>query len=134
MIQILWLLVATWSFFMPLEVNQNIVNKNEWVYMNDVAWNTWCNWARRVASHSFNKLWKKFAELKIKDKVTIDWCTYQVVKYDIVEIKWYDRRNLIKNKTLWLQTCADDASKYAYLIEARLIIKKQLNLNKSMKK
>ena len=134
MITLFWLMLATWSFLMPLEVNQNIVNKNEWVYMNDVNWNTWCNWARRVASHSFNALWKKFAKMKMKEKVTMDWCTYQVVKSDIVQIKWYDRRKLMKPQTLWLQTCADDASVYAYLIEAHLITRKQLTLNSSSKK
>lgn len=109
---------------------QEIVDKNQGIYVNDLGTQTGCNGIRYVAAHSFNKLWKKIAEVKIWDKITFDGCNYVAKKSDIVEISGYDTKQLqVKNGTLWLQTCANDWRTYSYLIELSITQKRRLTPN-----
>ena len=124
---IFWIVLATWSRAMHTPTLQEIVDKNQGIYVNDLGSQTGCNWIRYVAAHSFNDLWKKIAAIKIGDKITFDGCNYIARTSEIVEISGYDTRQLQKrNGTLWTQTCANDGRTFSYLIERRAVKKKVL--------
>lgn len=115
---LLWIALATGSFFTPNLQNQIIVDTKEWLYMNDLSTKTWCNWIRMVVAHNRKKLWKNIPDIQIWDKLSFDWCQYIAKNYTIEKIQWYDKRKLqVKPGRLYLQTCADDSRERAYMLE-----------------
>lgn len=119
---ILWIVLATGSFMAPNEVNQKIIDKKQWIYMNDLSYQTWCNQIRMIASHNYKKLGLKMSEMQVWYKLTFQWCKYEVINYTIEEIHNFDKRQLQKKPaTLRLQTCFGDDRKRALMLELKAI-------------
>lgn len=120
-----WILLATWLRTGTQSYNQLLVDNNNGVAIQ-VSDYTWCNWTYWIAAHNYKKLWQKIIDLQIWDKLTYNWCTYKATNYTIEEIQTYDINQLKKPGTMFLQTCADDSLKYAYIVELKALSKRKI--------
>ena len=119
---ILWIALATGSFLSPNIVNQPLIDTFQWLYMGDVVQWQWCNGVRLVAAHNFKPLWTKITNLQIGDRLTFQWCRYEVVNYTIEEIKTFNKYSLQnKQATLQMQTCFGDSNEWALIVELKAI-------------
>lgn len=124
-----WFILTTGSRLAPHDSLQKIVDTNEWIYVSDLGTWKWCSEIRYVASHNFNKLWKKIAALKVWQIINFDGCRYKAISMTSHEIKTYDTRQLLKNNwTLRLQTCMDDSNKWTRLVQLKNIPTRKLTI------